>query len=73
MCRGIGYHCDDVETEEGLPTLHIDARDYPMAEAIQRVRELHIPKPCWCCEDVLCANCNETYPCSTIKALDGEQ
>jgi len=69
MCRGVGYHCDDVETEEGLPTIHIDAREYPMAEAIKRVRELHIQET-----EIaeFCEECLAIYPCPTIKALDGE-
>ena len=37
--------------------------------AIQRVRDLHLPYPSgWC------PACNhDTYPCPTIRALDGEQ
>lgn len=44
-----------------------------LEQIIERVDKLHVPKPCWCCEDVLCANCDEAYPCSTKRALDGEQ
>lgn len=44
-----------------------------LAEAIQRVRELHKPDEDW---PDLCAapDCNfGLYPCGTIRALDGEQ
>ena len=63
---------------ENIETINIGPVDWEKTanlawDGIKRVRELHIPKPCWCCEDVLCANCNETYPCSTKRALDGEQ
>ena len=39
-------------------------------EAIARVRKLHL-----CCDDCCdsCHTCCESYPCETIKALDGEQ
>lgn len=45
--------------------------------AIKRVRELHHPfnpgSACDCCvvEDE-CDVCGEYYPCSTIRALDGD-
>ena len=42
-----------------------------MAEAaIQRVRDLHKPK---FHGDPMCNHCFRTYPCDTIRALDGEQ
>ena len=56
-----------------------------LAEAIQRVRELHKqgtnnPNACSdpdCCgeyeEYEVCEGCHYEYPCQTIKALDGEQ
>ena len=58
--------------QDGTMTIRHDGYDKALA-AIQRVRELHVPEPCWCCEDVFCANCDETYPCSTKRELDGEQ
>lgn len=38
--------------------------------AIQRVRELHIQE-----SEIttFCKECSYTYPCPTIKALDGEE
>ena len=46
-------------------------------ESIQRVRELHKPVEVGIdygdnYGDLGCPVCNELYPCSTIKALDGE-
>lgn len=46
-------------------------------EAIARVRELHKKDVCDClndnCTDDWCLECDDFYPCKTIKALDGEQ
>lgn len=48
-------------------------------EAIERVREIHKPyvvsgMACSCCKlSTECSVCDESYPCPTIKALDGEQ
>ena len=45
-----------------------------MREAIQRVRNIHIPlHDKWLGDLRWCAICEVEYPCSTIKALDGEQ
>lgn len=48
-----------------------------MSAAIQRVRELHQPIFEPIMESQIgvhwCSGCDEVYPCSTIKALDGEQ
>ena len=50
-----------------------------MREAIQRVRELHKPDEyddCEHCSRIAIPDGSELlarYPCSTIKALDGEQ
>lgn len=51
-----------------------------LQEKIDRVRELHqpyySPQACDCCppdEQPDCTECNDYYPCKTIKALDGEQ
>lgn len=60
-----------------------------LLESVQRVRELHKPNKynecercsehtCWGCQEWSdCLNCecpcHGTYPCDTIKALDGEQ
>ena len=40
-----------------------------MSKAIQRVRELHIQET-----EIseFCKECSYTYPCPTIKALEGE-
>ena len=55
-------------------------RDDNMAEAIERVRELHTPGDEWCdfhesarceCADAYCEECGDSYPCPTIQALDG--
>ena len=42
-------------------------------EAVQRVRDLHIPNPRYVGEHIPCVVCKETIPCPTIKALNGEQ
>ena len=45
-----------------------------MTEAIQRVRNIHIPlHDKWLGDLRWCAICEVEYPCSTIQALDGEQ
>ena len=50
------------------------------AEAIERVRALHVRRDEWCgyhestlCEDAhaYCYECRADYPCPTIRALDG--
>ena len=48
-------------------------RDDNMAEAIERVREMHTPGDEWCddCAGVYCEACGDSYPCPTIQALDG--
>ena len=40
-------------------------------EALARVRELH--KPCTCEPDCyVCVECDQAYPCSTIRAIEGK-
>jgi hypothetical protein len=45
-----------------------------LTNAIKRVREIHNPlQDKWLDDLQWCAICEVEYPCSTIKALDGEQ
>ena len=55
-------------------------RDDSAAEAIERVRALHVRGDEWCgyhesalCEDAraYCYECGADWPCPTIQALDG--
>ena len=51
------------------------ARDARQEAAIQRVRELHTPYRIMLGSvptDTNCNGCNRTYPCPTIRALDGD-
>ena len=58
-------------------------KELELMQAIERVRELHKPIACGNCGSVTCeAFCDECsveygnavkYPCSTIKALDGDK
>ena len=55
-------------------------RDDSAAEAIERVRALHVRGDEWCayhestlcgCFDAYCDGCEVVWPCPTIQALDG--
>ena len=55
-------------------------RDDSAAEAIERVRALHVRTDEWCayhddtlcgCFEACCYECEVLYPCPTIQALDG--
>jgi NAD-dependent dihydropyrimidine dehydrogenase PreA subunit len=57
--------------------LSVDASDQSiisMAEAIERVRELHKSGKAYLDDQPMCIHCRTVeFPCPTIKALDGEQ
>lgn len=49
-------------------------------DAAKPLRELHIPcshpidgVPCCDCLEPICVRCEQSYPCDTIRVLDGEQ
>jgi hypothetical protein len=83
---GAGHYWDVIAEEQG-ETFDAWFKPYADAlAAIQRVRELHAPtgevvrcpdnKP-GCCvihysNRRVCSNCYGVYPCTTIRALDGE-
>ena len=57
------------------------AGDDSAAEAIERVRELHVRTDEWCarhedtlcgCFEACCYECEVLWPCPTIQALDGK-
>lgn len=74
--------CKDCDIEEEQLIRKLDAGDKAL-DAIERVRDLHRPdKPYLGATDARsvtadklitpCYSCEQEYPCSTIRALDGE-
>ena len=62
--------CDDWITETYVNDLRHAANKYYLA--IKRVRELHENHDGKCLECSVFVDDGITYPCSTIKVLDGE-
>lgn len=58
----------DTQAKTFSDTLHHISE---LRSAVGRVRELH--KECDCCETSYCVECEQIFPCATIRALDGEQ
>ena len=66
MVKNVGAGFTDSKWDELLSLVD------DQAQAIQRVRELHTTDK-YINDAETCMECDYTFPCNTIKALDGEQ